>query len=96
MLPLGDFLSVSTNQTLTVGSDALFAGEAACASALLRLALPASREVVYWTTGHGEASFDSYDPVSGLSDIARDLRRDGYTLEKLDLTQAITVPADCA
>ena len=95
-LPLGDLFSPATNQAVMVGADALFAGESACASALQRLSLPASPEVVYWTTGHGEASFDSYDPVYGLSDIARDLRRDGYTLEKLDLTSAVAVPENCA
>ena len=95
-LPLTDLFTPSTNQAVTVGAEALFAGEVACASALLRLSLPASREVVYWTTGHGEVAFDSYDPVYGQSDIARDLRRDGYTLETLDLTTATAVPGDCA
>ncbi len=95
-LPIGDLFTSPTNQAVAVGADALFAGEAACASALLRLSLPVSREVVYWTTGHGEAAFDSYDPVYGLSDIARDLRRDGYTLEKLDLATSIAIPTDCA
>lgn len=95
-LPLADLFAPSTNAAVTVGAEALFAGEAACASALQRLSLPTSREVVYWTTGHGETAFDSYDPVYGFSDIARDLRRDGYTLETLDLTTATSVPTDCA
>ena len=95
-LPVDDLFVSATNKAVTVGAEALFAGEAACASALLRLSLPVSRETVYWTTGHGEAAFDSYDPVYGFSDIARDLRRDGYTLERLDLTSSVSVPADCA
>ncbi len=95
-LPLRDLFPASTNVAHAVGADALFAGESVCASALQRLSLPASREVLYWTTGHGEASFDSYDPMYGLSDIARDLRRDGYSLEKLDLSSAPSVPGDCA
>jgi hypothetical protein len=96
VLPVRDVFPASTNAAHAVGADALIAGESVCASALQRLSLPVSREVVYWTTGHGEASFDSYDPVYGFSDIARDLRRDGYILEKLDLSAVPSVPGDCA
>ncbi len=95
-LPLRDLFPASTNVARAVGSDALIAGESVCASALQRLSLPTSREVLYWTTGHGEATFDSYDPIYGLSDIARDLRREGYALEKLDLSSVPSVPGDCA
>ena len=72
------------------------ADEAACASALLRLALPARRETVYWTRGHGETPLDSHDTVYGMSDFARDLRRDGYDLKPLDVSAAPSLPADCA
>ena len=61
-------------------------------SALQQLSLPALRETVYWTTGHGEMSYTSYDPVNGMSDIARELRRDGYRLGQLDLTSSAPVP----
>lgn len=72
------------------------ADEPACASALLRLALPARRETVYWTFGHGEARFDSHDVTYGMSDFARDLRRDGYDLKPLDVSAAPSLPGDCA
>jgi len=72
------------------------ADEAACASALLRLALPARRETIYWTSGHGEIEFDSYDVRYGMSDFARDLRRDGYDLKSIDVSAAPSLPGDCA
>ena len=72
------------------------ANEAACASALLRIALPARRETVYWTRGHGETQFDSHDVLYGMSDFARDLRRDGYEIKPLDVSAAPSLPADCA
>ena len=72
------------------------ADEAACASALLRLSLPARRETVYWTRGHGEANLDSYDVTYGMSDFARDLRRDGYELKPIDVSEQPSLPADCA
>ena len=65
------------------------------ASALLRLATPPHRTSIYWTTGHGESSFDSYGAF-GMSDIARELSRDGYRNSTLDLSGASAVPADCA
>ena len=71
------------------------ADESACASALLRLSLPTGREAIYWTAGHGEFSFDSYDPVSGMSTLARTLRRDGYEIKSFDTTAATAVPDDC-
>ena len=71
------------------------ADESACASALLRLSLPTGRETIYWTVGHGEFSFDSYDPVSGMSTLARTLRSDGYEIKGFDTAAATSVPDDC-
>jgi len=71
------------------------ADESACASALLRLSLPTGRETIYWTVGHGEISFDSYDPVSGMSVLARALRRDGYDIKPLAPAETPAVPDDC-
>ncbi len=59
------------------------ADESACASALQRLSLPARREVVYWTTGHGESAPADHDAAFGLSDLARALRQGGYRSETL-------------
>lgn len=66
-----------------------------CAAAIRRLATVPRRRNVYWTVGHGESRFDDYGPF-GLSDIARDLARDGYCNRFLDLTAAAQVPGDCA
>lgn len=70
-------------------------GERSCASALLRLSVPPSRNAVYWTVGHGESSFADYGPA-GMSDIARELSRDGYRNFTLDLTGEAKIPGDCA
>lgn len=70
-------------------------GERSCSSALLRLSVPPSRNAVYWTVGHGESSFSDYGPV-GMSDIARELSRDGYRNFTIDLTGEAKIPADCA
>jgi hypothetical protein len=89
-------LFAATNGLLQVSPQSIFQGEKVCAAALRRLARPLQREKIYWTTGHGEASFTSYDPLIGMSDSARALRRNGYRLETLDLSQALSVPDDCA
>jgi len=64
-------------------------------SALRSVALPPQHRDVYWTTGHGEAAFDSYGPW-GVSDIARVLVRNGYCNRALDLSADRAIPADCA
>lgn len=69
--------------------------ERACVSAIMRVAMPPRRRSVYWTTGHGECSFAAYGAF-GMSDIARDISRDGYRNEALDLASVQQVPADCA
>lgn len=70
-------------------------GERTCASALLRLTVPPSRNAVYWTSGHGESSFSDYGS-SGMSDIARELSRDGYRNFTIDLASEAKIPSDCA
>ena len=86
----------ATNGELRVTDGGVFVGEEVCASALQHLARPILHETVYWTVGHGEVPFDSYDAATGMSDIARELLRDGYRLKTLDLTASPSVPADCA
>ncbi len=68
-------------------------GERLCASTVRRLTTPPPRRNVYWTVGHGEAALDGYG-LYGLSDIARELAREGYRNAPLDLSSAI--PSDCA
>ncbi|MBR1870824.1 MAG: Gldg family protein [Kiritimatiellae bacterium] len=70
--------------------------ESAVASAIQNLFLPAGRETVYFTTGHGEASTDDFSPLAGASTLARILHRDGYHVKPLSLQDASTVPGDAA
>jgi ABC-2 type transport system permease protein len=79
-----------------ISPSGVFVGETVCASAIRKLSLPQRNDIIYWTTGHGEASFDNYDRVYGMSDIVRDLRQDGFLLKKLDLTTVPAVPEDCS
>ena len=70
-------------------------GEHACASTLRRLMTPFARRNIYWTKGHGENAFDAYGAF-GMSDIARDLAREGYRNMSLDLMAGKEVTNDCA
>ncbi len=77
------------------GSPALrFNGEQRCVTAIARLSRPA-KPVVYALEGHGERDFANYDPLSGYSDLAREIRREGYRLENLLLSDSAGIPADC-
>ncbi len=66
-----------------------------CASAILSLTMPPGRRTVYWTRGHGEIAFDDYSSW-GMSDMARELSREGYQNEAIDLTEKKEVPTDAA
>ena len=70
-------------------------GERNCASAILNLTMPPARRTVYWTRGHGEIAFDDYSSW-GMSDIARELAREGYRNLAIDLTTDKEIPSDCA
>jgi len=70
-------------------------GERICASTIRRLVLPPQRRNVYWTSGHGESAFDAYGTF-GMSDIARELAREGYRNARIDLTGEAPIPGDCA
>ena len=86
----------TTNGELRVTEGGVFVGEEVCASALQNLASPRKRETICWTVGHGETPLDSYDAVTGMSDIVRELRRDSYRMQPLDLSASASVPPDCA
>ncbi len=86
----------TTNGELRVTEGGVFVGEEVCASAIQNLTSPRKNETIYWTVGHGETPLDSYDAVTGMSDIVRELRRDAYRLEPLDLSVSASVPSDCA
>ncbi|MBO7721259.1 MAG: Gldg family protein [Kiritimatiellae bacterium] len=70
-------------------------GERACASAVRRITFPPQRRNVYWTVGHGEIGYDVYGPF-GMSDIARDLAREGFLNHPIDLAASRSIPRDCA
>ena len=70
-------------------------GERVCASAIRRLTFSPRHRSVCWTVGHGECRFDEYGAF-GMSDIARDLSREGYRNKTLDLAESQKVPDDCA
>lgn len=69
--------------------------ERACAATVRSLMSHPSRRSIYWTIGHGEIGFDTYDAF-GMSDIARDLSREGYMHAPIDLAAARQIPDDCA
>lgn len=73
----------------------VFRGEMVCAAAIARLSRPHERSVIYWSQGHGEARFDDYDVLRGFSDIAREIKRDGFELRELNLVGLKLVPDDC-
>lgn len=70
-------------------------GERQCTSAIRRISSQLQRRTVYWTTGHGESSFDAYDAF-GMSDVARELFGEGFRNERIDLAAAQQIPGDCA
>ena len=65
------------------------------AAAIRKVALPPSRRTICWTSGHGETSFESYGNF-GMSDIARDLVREGYRNQVLELSRDSRIPDDAA
>lgn len=76
-------------------------GDGLVSSAIRRVALPPQRQDVYWTVGHGEASIDkdaedTYHRIRGMSDIARELSRNGYRNKELDLGADQVIPSECA
>lgn len=72
----------------------VFRGERMCAAAIARLTLPYERLVVDWVQGHGEVRFDDYDELRGFSDIAREMKRDGFELRGLSLPGLTQMPED--
>ena len=69
--------------------------ERICASSIQSLTMPPQRRNVYWTVGHGETAGDDYGAF-GMSDIARDLAREGYRNMVIDLAGDAQIPSDCA
>jgi hypothetical protein len=70
-----------------------FLGEQLCVTAITRLSRPPA--VIHALAGHGERDFEDYDPLTGYSDLAREIRREGHELRRLNISVAGHVPADC-
>lgn len=77
------------------GGLGVFRGEMVCSAAISRLSLPYERSVIYWLLGHGEVRFDDYDELRGFSDIAREIKRDGFEIKPLSLPGLSQIPEDC-
>lgn len=84
----------SARRLATVSVDEGFC-ERACVAALHRVVLPIQRCDLHWTVGHGESAFNGYDN-RGMSDIARELAREGYRNLPIDLAAEGGIPAGCA
>ena len=87
VVPASDLASTNS------GPRVVFRGETVCAAAIARLAR-AEQPIVYWLMGHGEGDPADYDPLTGFTTIAREIRHEGYDLRPLELWNAKNVPVD--
>jgi hypothetical protein len=92
VIPVDDLLTHPSALGKRTGA-ARFSGESVCAAAIAQLGR-AAPPTVYWLTGHGEMAIDDYDPLTGASDAAREIRREGYDLHALAFWETHRVPAD--
>ena len=95
VVTLDDMISGDAVESDGRGQNGIFRGELVCAAAISRLALPHRQVKICWLQGHSEAGFDDYDEFRGFSDIAHDLKRDGFLLEGLSLAGLRAIPAEC-
>lgn len=70
-----------------------FRGEQICVTALSRLS-SSKTPVIYALSGHGERNFKNYDSVSGYSDFAREILREGYIIKETNIENN-GIPEDC-
>jgi hypothetical protein len=94
VVTLDDMISGDAINVGGGGKNSIFRGERVCASAISRLALPHRQLKICWLQGHSEARFDDYDEFRGFSDIAHDLKRDGFILEGLTLAGLREIPSE--
>lgn len=71
-----------------------FKGEQQFTSAIQNV-LEEKQAKVCFLEGHGEGSFEDFDPRAGFTKISTLIRRDNLKLEKLNLGTAQSVPKDC-
>ncbi len=98
-VPYGDLVETAADAGGSVPSRVRpairrFRGEQVCVTALAKLAQPGT-PVIYTFSGHGERDFSSYDQLTGYSDFARELAREGYELRVLD-SDRTEIPTNCA
>lgn len=95
-ISLGDLLESAAPRAegdiATGTTSARFVGEQVCVTSLARLTNPKT-PVILAVSGHGERDFSNYDLVTGYSDFARELVREGYKLETGTLDNPI--PDQC-
>lgn len=77
------------------GGWGVFRGEVVCATAIARLSRPREQLPLYWLQGHGEVSYQEYDELYGYSDIAREIRNQGFEIRELNLPGLQQIPDDC-
>lgn len=92
VVPVDDLLS-HVSSTAAHVKTTRFTGEAICAATLAQLGR-STPPIVYWLVGHGELALDDYNSLTGASDIAREIRREGYELRALVCWETHRVPAD--
>lgn len=96
-IALNDLLETATPRftgDISTGSGtARFVGEQVLVTSLARLANP-KRPVIYAVSGHGERNFSDYDSITGYSDFARELAREGYILKSATLDDTFSEPCD--
>ncbi len=67
--------------------------ESAFTTALITVSEPVQTQI-YFLTGQGERDIQEYERP-GLSDLAKELRRENFKIENLNLLQQKQVPEDC-
>lgn len=71
-------------------------GEVDITGTLMKLTVDRERKVIYFTQGHNECDFDSYDQYKGLNQFKDILKTQNYEMKKLLLIQKQTIPEDAA
>ena len=70
-----------------------FKGEQAVSSAILSVSSDKENKI-YFVKGHGELSYKSLKPNTGLSEFANALSLSGYKLDEVDLNVSKKIPED--
>lgn len=77
------------------GAKVAFRGEQVFTASILDVAA-AEQKKVYFLTGHGELRIDDVNPMTGLSELANELRLRNFAVETLDISAMRKVPDDAS